>query len=353
MYTLIGQNFINMIKSFYPTIKVASGGSEIVARCFLCGDSKDPKHAHMYISVPKTSDELSFYHCKKCNSSGIVDDIFLRKIGCDDARVLVDVLKHNNDVKASPAYARMIQHDIYPLKNTSISDCPWNEAKLKYINNRIGANFNYGHLISLKIFLNIFDILVQNNLAPTRYDNIMKALNEHFIGFISYDNSYSILRKIDDVELYKSVNKRYVNYNIINKNDSNKDYYVIPSKVDIEDYNPVNIHIAEGVFDILSVFYNLNHCNQNQNIYIAAAGKSYTQALSFILSETGIINYRVHLYPDNDVNEYELNKLALNGITRLATDIVIHRNGFSDEKDFGVPLNRIKDCTRVIYEREM
>ena len=182
---------------------------------------------------------------------------------------------------------------------------------------------------------------------------ITDALNEHFVGFISYDNSYSILRKIDGVELYKSVNKRYINYNIIDKFDDTKDFYVIPSKVNPEDINPVNIHIAEGVFDILSVFYNLNNCNTYQNIYIASAGKSYLQALNFILNETGLINYNIHIYPDNDVNDYELNKLVLNSINLLSANVYIHRNMHINEKDYGVPKDRIKDQVSVIYEKEI
>ena len=34
MYTLLNENFINMVRSFYPTVKVASGGEEIIVRCF-------------------------------------------------------------------------------------------------------------------------------------------------------------------------------------------------------------------------------------------------------------------------------------------------------------------------------
>lgn len=353
MYTLINQNFINMVRSFYPQAKIASGGKELVLRCLQCGDSKNINHAHLYIKVPQAEDEIALYHCKKCNSKGIVDDVFLRRYGCDDARVLVDIVKHNNDLKKHPKYNSLRHMSIYPLKNTFVSNNSWNQMKINYINNRIGSNFQIQHLLSLKIFLNLYDILNQNRLKATRHQMITDALNEHFVGFISYDNSYSILRKIDDVELYKSVNKRYINYNIIDKFDDTKDFYVIPSKVNPEDINPVNIHIAEGVFDILSVFYNLNNCNTYQNIYIASAGKSYLQALNFILNETGLINYNIHIYPDNDVNDYELNKLVLNSINLLSANVYIHRNMCINEKDYGVPKDRIKDQVSVIYEKEI
>ena len=351
MFTLIGQNFINMIKAFYPSLKIASGGKEVIVRCRSCGDSKDPKHAHLYISVPQTADELSFYNCKKCNAKGIVDDVFLRQYGCDDTRVLVDVVKHNNDLKKNPNYAMLRQMDIYPLRNTFVSNRQWNHQKIQYINSRIGSNYSLQDLLSLKIFLNLYDILDQNKLEGTRHVAVTDALNEHFIGFISYDNSYCIMRKTDDVELYKTVNKRYINYNIINKFNDTKDFYVIPTQINIEDATPINIHIAEGVFDILSIFHNLNHDNRYQNIYIASAGKSYAQALNFILSETGIINYNIHIYPDNDVGDYELNCLITESINMLCCNIIIHRNGYAGEKDYGVPIDRIKDQVRIIYEK--
>ena len=359
MYTLIGQNFINMIKSFYINAKIASGGKEVIVRCPACGDSKDPKHAHLYISVPQRPDEMSLYHCKLCNRKGIVDDLFLRKIGCEDSRVLVDVLKHNEELKKNPKYIKLRTFDIYPLRNNWINPkYEWNKFKLDYINNRIGSAFTYEDILKLKMFLNLYDVLNQNKLDLTRDPRVTDALNQHFIGFISYDNSYSILRKCDNAELYRTLNKRYINYNLINKFESNKDFYVLPTKINIEDPIGVNIHIAEGVFDVLSIYHNLNGCNQYNNIYISAAGKSYYQALQFILEETGIINYTIHIYPDYDVTEYELNKLIISRIIILPSNIVIHRNGYANsdgtiEKDYGVPANRIKDTVKIIYEQKI
>jgi hypothetical protein len=37
-------------------------------------------------------------------------------------------------------------------------------------------------------------------------------------------------------------------------------------------------------------------------------------------------------------------------IQLLPSDIYIHRNMFEGEKDYGVPLNRIKDSVRIIRE---
>ena len=353
MFNLTGQEFISRIRSFYPNVKVASGGTEIVVRCCFCGDSKDPKHAHMYISVPRSQDELAFYHCKKCPAHGILNTDLLRQLGCNDINTLVEINKHNDEVLKLPKYKSLKQVDVYPLKMNYIRESPLNAAKLKYINDRIGSNFTLNDLSSLKIFLNLYDIIRSNNLELTRYENICNDLDKWFIGFISYDNSYCGLRKLTERELYKSINKRYINYSLINKIDDNKNYYVIPTMIDTLNPNPVQIHIAEGQFDILSIFYNLNKCNRTQSIYIACGGKSYTQALQFILLETGIINYEVHYYPDNDVTDDDFFKDVQRKIQLLPCNIHIHRNIYKGRKDFGVPMNEIKEITRSLYETQI
>lgn len=348
MYNLVGQAFINAFKQIKPDIKVASGGKELVTRCIFCGDSANQRHAHFYISVPQTADELSFYQCKRCPNQGIVNDDLLRKLGCTDSSFIVDFIKHNAEVLSLPKYKSLKRINIYPLKYDLIRKESTNQEKLNYINNRIGSNFSYGDIVSLKIFLNLYDILSINNLELTRHKLICDALDKYFIGFISYDNSYCGLRKTKDVELHPSINKRYINYNLINKTDDRKNFYIIPTEVDILNPDPVNIHIAEGQFDILSIFYNLNHCNRRQNIYMACGGKSYYQALEFILQEIGIINFNIHYYPDKDVTDNEFYYSTLGKITMLNSKIFIHRNIFDNEKDFGVPANRIKEIIKAI-----
>lgn len=348
-----GQNFINMIKTIVPEAKVASGGREIVIRCVFCGDSSNLRHSHFYISVPQSQDELSFYHCKRCSNHGIVDDELLRKIGCNDSNIIVDIIKHNSEVLSLPRYKSLKKINIYPLIWNNIRNEPTNIEKLAYINNRIGSNFNYYDLINLKIFLNLYDIVSSNNLELTRHQMICNDLDKYFIGFISYDNSYCNMRKVTDQQLHQSINKRYINYNLINKIDDMKNFYVIPTQIDAFSQIPVNIHIAEGPFDILSIYYNMNNCNSFQNIYIACGGKSYSQALEFILNETGVINYEIHYYPDKDVTDDIFFRNVINKIKLLPANIFIHRNIFNGEKDFGVTKNRINDYVREIKDEQI
>ena len=55
-----------------PICKPASGGRWLNCRCFYCPDSKNPNHAHMYISIPQSENDVSVYYCQKCKAVGLV-----------------------------------------------------------------------------------------------------------------------------------------------------------------------------------------------------------------------------------------------------------------------------------------
>ena len=156
MDTLYGERFIQMIQRSIPGAKPESGRREIVVRCKFCGDSQNPNHAHLYIKVPQSSQDLALYDCKKCPSRGYVDDEFLRKYGVNDSSVLIEITKHNNDVLKSPNYKRFANAKILPLTNDYIRKDSNNQFKLDYINNRIGSKFTFKDITDLKIFLNLY-----------------------------------------------------------------------------------------------------------------------------------------------------------------------------------------------------
>ena len=347
MRGIYGQDFIRMVKSINPAARAVSGDSEILMRCPYCGDSQNIRHAHFYVSVPTSPTDLSFYQCKKCPSRGIVGSDLLRKIGCNDASVLVQMDKHNNDVLKLPKYKTLRKINIYPLQNKYIRKASNNQQKLEYINHRIGSSFTYQDLLRLKIVLNLYDVINPNRLELTRHKNVVDALDENFVGFISFDNAFCNMRKVTDKKLYEGIDKRYVNYGLVNKTNNEKNYYVIPTSLDVLNLQPIKIHIAEGPFDILSVYYNLNQCNTFQNIYISCSGKQYLNAVRFITREFGLILFEIHYYPDADVTDYQFERY-LSPLKQMGVDLYIHRNLYPGEKDFGVPMYRIKESIRYI-----
>lgn len=347
MQNFYGPEFIEFFKKLIPGSRAAAGNTEILCRCRYCGDSKDPKKAHMYISVPQDNTEISLYHCKKCGdvpgsgSRGIVDVNFIRLYDCTDASMYIALAARNNEILKLPKYKTLKSIDIYPLRYEMISNGLNNNAKLDYINSRIGSNFTLADMIKLKIAINLYDILNANRLELTRDKWVTDNLNDDFIGFISYDNSFINMRKVLESNSNFKVD-RYLNYNLIKKIDNSKNYYIMKTNYNILSIAPIKIHIAEGPFDILSIYHNLNNCNDMDNIYVACGGKGYLSSLIFILVELGLINYEVHYYVDKDVNDNEF-AFTLQVVSQLPCHIYVHRNVFPGEKDYGVPMNKITD----------
>ena len=73
------QNILEELLSL-PYANYDSIRHQLMLRCPFCGDSKNPSHAHFYISVPQNDMEISFYNCKKCPAAGILSDDILRKL---------------------------------------------------------------------------------------------------------------------------------------------------------------------------------------------------------------------------------------------------------------------------------
>ena len=152
------------------------------------------------------------------------------------------------------------------------------------------------------------------------------------------------MRKIcADNIVHESIDKRYVNYLLFNKQNTQSRFYVIPTVVDLSVSTRVKIHIAEGPFDILSIYENLRR--REPGIYIAIRGSNYYGTVLNFIYKYSLPYVEVHIYPDNDNiganNKMEFIKRKLNSID---IPVIIHRNIYGGEKDFGVPISRIKEA---------
>ena len=349
MQDLYGEGFIEFVKSFYPTARPSSGRRDIKMRCRFCGDSKDPSHMHLYVKVPQRIGDIPVYKCFKCNTTGIADEEFFIGYGCNNPEMLSSLKEQLDISRNSTRYASLAIKRGAPLKNKIILDQN-SQAKLDYINGRIGSQFTLDDLSNMKIIFSLSDILSQNNLQSNVSLSDIQYFTEHFIGFITYDNMRVILRRYTSGVLDNWMkDSRYLNYTLVQSDDATRSLYVIPTNINYQDPTPVQIHIAEGVFDILSVYYNLCGCNKTQHLYIAACGKGYKAALKFVLMVLGIINYEIHYYIDNDVSDTEFAKL-IKHMDLLPTRSYYHRNAFPGEKDYGVPSSRIQDSFTVKEE---
>ena len=149
------------------------------------------------------------------------------------------------------------------------------------------------------------------------------------------------MRKVTENPVYKSIDKRYINYSIFGKFDNSQKYYVMPTTLDISSPYRIRINIAEGVFDILSVYYNLQNQSQ-QSVYAAIGGSGYLNMIKSFILKDKLSYIEVHVYIDNDVKDYVVTDIK-NYLSVFNIPFYLHRNLKEGEKDFGVPLDRIKE----------
>lgn len=319
--------------------KLASGGREIVKRCHFCGDSRDPSARHLYIGL---KDGLIKYNCFKCNSSGLVDGKFLRDMECFDVGLMNLCTEQNrkmsetNSAKfGSLSTASYLRNIVIPL-----SDNEFAQKKLIYLSNRLGHMFTSNDAAKFKIILNLKDFLDINRIEKyTRRPEHVDLLDKFFIGFLSTDNKYVILRRlIPEGKLPKEIDTRYLNYNILGRNDGMKNY-TIPGIINTT--LPLDIHIAEGAFDILSIYMHVAPIGGNA-IYSAIAGKSYLNLVKLFISQYGFTGFNLHLYPDLDIEHKEMIAIK-NMVAPFGIQCYVHRNLTPNEKDYGVTMDKIID----------
>ena len=323
--------------------KIVSGGKEILKRCHLCGDSRDPSDAHMYIGV---RNQNIVYNCFKCNSGGIVDRRFLRDMGCYDMNIIT--LCHNQNVR-SDDYKRScyISGNLTRNMVIPVSSNEFAIKKLHYISERFGFAFNSFDAVKFKIILNLKDFLYTNHIERfTRHPDLVDLIDKFFIGFLSIDNRYVIMRRlIPEGKLPEYIDHRYLNYDIFgDKYDGGLKYYAIPNYVNVS--MPMEIHIAEGAFDILSIYFHVAPLGSNA-IFASVSGKSYASLVRYFIVNHGLVGFDLHLYPDSDISMNQM-LMIKEDIKPFQIRVFIHRNLSQGEKDYGVSRDRIIDSvTRI------
>ncbi len=336
------ERYRSFLKKHLVAAHDASGQTEISCKCKYCADGKDPRHGHMYISIPKAEDDISWFYCQKCHSFGIVDNKTLIEWGMYDPEIAQNLLTINMKAR-SHGKTRGFERQVYNLSNF-IGDVKLAQTKMDYINSRLETNISIQQALGDKIIFNLAEVLRYNKISQfTRHPNIIDQLNKYFVGFLSFDNNFVNLRRICEEKIvYESVDNRYINYNIHDKKINTEKFYVSPANLDASRPKRIDIHIAEGPFDIMSIKYNLRR--DNDAIYTAIGGSAYKGLLMYLIVTMNLYYINVHVYPDNDKsgNEYVMNDLA-EFLRPFNIPLYIHRNTFPGQKDFGVCLNKINE----------
>ena len=326
--------------------KKAAGGRECVIRCPYCGDSKDPRSAHLYVGYNRRKNSIS-YHCFKCNTNGDVGIQFFRTLGIYDSNIINLVVEFNSSHRVTTNVYNK-DHQGYQTNNSIITadpiipvfDTPEYIKKLSYINNRIGGNLTFRDIQAYRIVLNLMDFLTMNGVTTfSRTMNIMDQLAFGFVGFLSADSTHVTLRRIvPEDKVHESISKRYTNYTI---HENGIQMYCIREWVN--ELAPNVVCIAEGAFDILSLHYNFLSAFPNK-IMFAACGKGVDSVIRYLVytKRMSLINSTFHIFIDNDISAKDLINYKRT-IISMGIPYHIHRNVYEGEKDYGVPASRIRD----------
>lgn len=326
--------------------KVSGNGLYHTVRCPYCGDSSNPNHGHFNIRIDLDEPKSAMgYNCFKCGVSGYVTPAVLNELGINVDSDAMGSLKYLNAKYAKSNKIKLNKTEPYeiPLSNTKAA-----MPKLNYLNNRLGTHFTPEDCQSLRIILNLVDFITINGIR--HIDGISSSrlnfFDYNYIGFLSSNKNLLTLRlsnpAIDGMRYYKC-----------KINPSNMDpnsYYAIPSAFDPLYSDNIRIHIAEGTFDILSVYANINNCNRDRNYYYAVCGFGYVEVLKSIIRSGLTTGIELHVYADNDKRDDDILRQIrkVPAASSWFPKVIIHRNG-SGCKDYGVPKNQIIDTTRTVY----
>lgn len=315
----------SILKEKFPEGKLVSNNTEFLMRCPFCGDSrKDRSDAHFYISL--RDDKPHFYNCFLCGTKGVLNRRLLRYIGIYDEEA-VRLVSKKVDMKFTPLKYRKV----YIPKARE----QWEIDKLYYIANRLGSKRFGRYLDKLRIVTNL-QKLIEYNRLPIQSLKQVNFLDRNYIGFLLEDKSSVLLRKITDNEY----GKRWFRYNLF---DSDCSTYAIECKLEC----PVEpkVYMAEGVLDIISIYTNSTDKERSEGLYYAIGNRNYLGNIKNIMQRIPSVHLEFHVFIDNDINMNTLVRSIIKDLSPMNTflDIILHRNEFQGEKDYGVPLERIKD----------
>lgn len=311
----------------------------IVTRCPFCGDSvKSKDKGHLYIKVILAIDEVSWYICQKCQTSGHTDDYLLSMLNRydDELEFLRKVHKTNISKKIGNLGIRDTKRQpinlLPPLNNI------YTKAKLNYINNRLKIKLTQADIDRYRIVFNLKDFMNYNNIKiRTRHDRVIDMLDEVYVGFLTAKDEFVNCRIIDD-NLINVYNKRYENYNLFDAHDNTRRFITFKNKIDV--MKNITIVSTEGPFDLMGVYEHVYDKRDKNKIFVANMGMSAESVVMYYMKK-GIIFNKLQLYADQGVTLDYYRKLKKNLGYKYRGEIEVFYNDFKDKKDFGVPKDEI------------
>lgn len=281
--------------------KRVSEGQYTCQECPFCGDRK----RHMYVRISLTDDVPVMYNCFKCNSHGIMNKKFLEYFNLENIQIPRNSYRKKIDIPKVSSSNSIIT----VCENDDIIDI------CNYIESRVGK---YPTLSELQYFQYIGN--------PGEYvkeyfgdnNNQRMFFNR---GWFKLTNGGMTGRWYGD-----DTKQRWRKYN----NHQAKSVGLYTMKIPFDLYKPINVYIAEGIMDVIGLYYNYT---QDNNIYIACLGRNYSYGMKHLVS-MGIFGKSVNIkiFKDSDVKTSDI---QIDGhLRKLFGKVEIYRNAMS--KDYGI-----------------
>lgn len=270
--------------------------------CHICNDSK----WHLYLKIDTTQASPMVYYCQKCKNGGVVGKSFLDY--------------YNIDVRIPRiSFRRKIETSREIAMNTDMLTQEMNlEEVCRYIELRVGHYPTFDELKSFQ-YVGEPERYVQEYFGDNKYSISAKQLKNRF--WFRMNNGGIIGRWYNDNTKY-----RWIKYktNIVDE----RGLYNIKKQIDL--YQPIVVCIAEGVMDVIGLYYNYH---QNNPYYLACLGCEYEACVRYLVS-MGLFGESVHIKIFKDSN-IDIRDIKINpNLKQLFGKIEIYSNECAG--DYGV-----------------
>lgn len=291
----IKMDFITALYERDCYIKAVSN-IQYITRCPYCGDTdKRQNDGHFYIRVNPDDDFPIVYNCFLCPAGGVLSSETLSLLEIDSVDLKSGLLQLNKtsrrvDKKGITSNETKFKSFDYKLPEIKRSE------KTKYIETRLGRYFSNDDFKKMKVITSLRDFLILNKVKKLTCDNHLAFLYEkNYVGFLTHGNSHILLRDITEKEKIP-----WIKYPINDESRNNRVFYTIESELDIFTEDEITVNMSEGVFDAVSICYNLGY-NKPNTLNLCISGKYYDTILLFLLG-IGIVgsNVVINIFSDND-----------------------------------------------------
>lgn len=318
---------------------------DICVRCPICGDSiKSRDHGHFHIIINTNEDEEPiFYHCFRCTSSGILTPSLLRELGIYDVEITTPLNKYNKMITKRLKNSLELRDGGVNLKFQLPQLLNLAEPKRRYLNRRLGVDLSFEEWINFKAVFNIGELLMANNIQKFNMskENV-RLIHDDYVGFASTRNETITFRDTkyctDPIEA--KARQRYFKYPVVKSINSVKNMYIIPNKIDLMTTEPLEINIAEGIMDILGIYFHVDNRESTNKIHCAVCGSGFYNVCKYFI-HLGLFgdNVTINIYSDQDRKPWFYKEL-FNQLRPLVGNINLIYNDLG--KDCGVPKDKIR-----------